>query len=219
MLRTHEITENKIGILFMSKFKQILLTIWIFIWSVPLNLFAVIMSIGLLIIGCKPSLWGPAVHFTWGHNWGGLEMGLCCFITDDKPTYHTKCHEVGHLLQQAIFGPFMPFLVSLPSASRYWLYEFKTQHSRRVYVVLLGLILLVVTISILVIGLMHTATWLIILAILLTIYVLVLCGWLWFIEIPKFKNGKRPAYDSAWFEKDASNRGTNFIKKFYPNII
>lgn len=203
----------------MSKIQKTLLTIWILIWSIPLNLFAIIVSLGLLILGCKPQKWGPALWFQKGHNWGGLEMGLCCFMTDDKTTYHTKCHEVGHLLQQAIFGPLMPFIVSFPSASRYWLFVFKTQKSRYIYGILLTIILLLITITLMVLGVMFGISWIFIISILLTAYVLLLCGWLIFKEIPKFTSSKtRPKYDDFIIEEDATKRGTAFIKKYYPDL-
>lgn len=126
----------------MSKLKQILLTIWILVWSIPLNIFALVVSLFLLVIGAKPKRWGPAVRFEIGHGWGGLELGLCFFMTSDSAPYDVKCHEMGHLLQQAIFGPFMPFIVSFPSASRYWLFRIETQKNRYIYAGLLMLILL-----------------------------------------------------------------------------
>ena len=39
-------------------------------------------------------------------------------------TLHTKQHELGHTFQNAILGPFFIFLVSIPSAIRYWLHRF-----------------------------------------------------------------------------------------------
>ena len=203
----------------MSKFKQILLTIWILIWSIPLNIFAAIVVLGLLIIGAKPLKWGPAIRFEKGKHWGGLEMGLCFFMTDDTPSYHTKCHETGHLLQQAIFGPIMPFVVSLPSASRYWLYQFNTQRARYIYCVLLALALLVITLIPITLGAIFSIWWLFIIGVLLTAYVIILCSWLTFIETPKFASDEtRPEYNNFWAEADASRRGEAFMKKYYPDV-
>lgn len=62
-----------------------------------------------------------------GGNWGGLELGafaLCGgYTTSCVDTYwyeHTRRHEFGHSLQNIIFGPLMLFIVSIPSAIRYW---------------------------------------------------------------------------------------------------
>jgi hypothetical protein len=38
----------------------------------------------------------------------------------DAYTLHTKCHELGHTYQNALWGPFTIFLVAIPSAIRYW---------------------------------------------------------------------------------------------------
>jgi len=56
--------------------------------------------------------------------WGGFEMGLM-FVRDQKSYYVINEHEFGHTFQNCLFGPFMLFLVSLPSAIRYWYRELK----------------------------------------------------------------------------------------------
>lgn len=60
-----------------------------------------------------------------GGNWGGLELGavaLCghYYIENNYWFNHTRCHEFGHSIQQLIFGPLQLFIVSIPSAVRYW---------------------------------------------------------------------------------------------------
>ena len=202
----------------MSKIKQVLLTIWILVWSIPLNIFALVVGLGLLIIGAKPKKWGPAIWFEIGHGWGGLELGLCFFMTSDDAYYHTRCHETGHLLQQAIFGPFMPFIVSFPSASRYWLFRFNTQRSRYIYAGLLLLILLILVGTPFILSICFNIVWLTIITALLIGYVFLLCGWLILNEIPKFNNNS-PEYDSFWVEGDATRRGEEFMKKYYPDVI
>ena len=52
-------------------------------------------------------------------HWGGLEMGIN-FFTDRQPSLHTQCHECGHTIQNALYGPFFIFLIGIPSAVRYW---------------------------------------------------------------------------------------------------
>ena len=56
-----------------------------------------------------------------GHRWGGVSLG-CFFIAsvEDIETEHIKAHESGHGIQNIMFGPFFIFLVSIPSAIRYW---------------------------------------------------------------------------------------------------
>lgn len=59
-----------------------------------------------------------------GLGWG-FEMGCFFFTSNDvsinpySSTY-LKTHEYGHTVQNVIFGPLMLFIVSIPSAIRYW---------------------------------------------------------------------------------------------------
>ena len=50
---------------------------------------------------------------------GGLELGIV-YLEANGNSFHTHCHELGHTLQCAFYGPFFPFLVAIPSAIRYW---------------------------------------------------------------------------------------------------
>ena len=52
--------------------------------------------------------------------WGGFETGLM-FVRDQKSwDAYINPHEFGHTFQSCLLGPLMPFIVSLPSAARYW---------------------------------------------------------------------------------------------------
>ena len=203
----------------MNKTEQILLTIWIFIWSFPLTLFGLIASLVLIICGKKPKKWGPAIRHEFGNNWGGIEFGGCFFATDKTPDYSTMCHEVGHLLQQAYFGPISPFIISFPSASRYWLREMRTIKSKYIYSILLTIIGCILFSIPLIFGILFCINWLWIFSLILILYVLILGFWLIFIETPKYKPGNPYVYyDDFWIEGDATKRGTEFIQKYYPNI-
>ena len=60
--------------------------------------------------------------------WGGCEMGLM-FLRDQKSSdKHIDDHEFGHTFQNCIFGPLFPFLVAIPSMTRYWARELKPNH-------------------------------------------------------------------------------------------
>ena len=50
--------------------------------------------------------------------WGGFEMGLM-FVRDQKSISSVNQHEFGHTFQGCLLGPFMIFLVSIPSAVRW----------------------------------------------------------------------------------------------------
>ena len=95
-----------------------------FTWGLPLTLIGLIVGAALMIVGKKPEKWGACWHFKVGKNWGGLELGLI-FLTDDEPSEHTKNHEHGHAIQNCYFGFFMPFVVCIPSAVRYWYRKLK----------------------------------------------------------------------------------------------
>jgi hypothetical protein len=96
-----------------------------FTWGLPLTLVGCIVAIVLLATGHKPKKWGYCYYFEVGQNWGGLELGPI-FLTDKSPSVYTKNHEHGHAFQNCKFGPLMPFVVSLPSAVRYWYRRIRT---------------------------------------------------------------------------------------------
>lgn len=59
------------------------------------------------------------MYFVVEKNWGGFNCGLFFFISS-ATTDKTKQHEAGHGLQNIMLGVFMLFVVSIPSAIRYW---------------------------------------------------------------------------------------------------
>lgn len=203
----------------MNKIKQILLTLWIFIWSFPLTIFGLLASVVLLICGVKPIKWGPAIRYEFGNNWGGIEFGGCFYATDKTSSYHIKCHELGHLLQQAYFGPIAPFVISLPSAARYWLREMNSVKNKYIYSIILTFIGCLLFSILVVCGFIFSITWLWIIGLMFILYIIILGIWLIFIETPKYKPGKPYVkYDDFWIEGDATRRGTAFMDKYYPNI-
>ena len=88
-------------------------------WGLPMTLIGAIVTGILMIFGKKPKRWGPCIYTEIGKNWGGLELGM--FFLTSKPSYaSTKDHELGHAIQNCYWGPLMPFVISIPSAIRYW---------------------------------------------------------------------------------------------------
>ena len=76
---------------------------------------------------------GPAHYIAIGDNWGGLEFGVCFLVANNMGeawTLHTKQHETGHSFQNAVLGPFMIFLVAIPSACRYWYQVIAGKHGK-----------------------------------------------------------------------------------------
>ncbi len=85
----------------------------------------IVTSFCILFLKGTPHKNGYSYIVEIGGNWGGLELGavaLCGRYTEFDPNWfeHTRRHEFGHSLQNIIFGPFMLFVVTIPSAIRYW---------------------------------------------------------------------------------------------------
>lgn len=88
-------------------------------WGLPMTFIGMVAAVALRIMGHKPKKWGYCYYFEVGEDWGGVNLGPI-FVTSQNPSEHTKNHEVGHAIQNCLLGPFMPFIVSIPSAIRYW---------------------------------------------------------------------------------------------------
>ena len=99
--------------------KKPLFYILSFTWGLPLTLVGLIVAAVLLICGYKPKKHGYCFYFEVGDNWSGLELGVI-FLTRKNPSTHLKNHELGHGIQNCYYGLFMPFIVCIPSAIRYW---------------------------------------------------------------------------------------------------
>lgn len=113
----------------MKKSTKILfsITYWIIslTWGALLTYIGLLITLILIICGKKAHRNGCSYIVEVGGNWGGLELGavaICGNYSRTDPTWfqHTRRHEFGHGIQQLIFGPFQIFLVSIPSAIRYW---------------------------------------------------------------------------------------------------
>ena len=95
-----------------------------FTLGLPMTLIGCFVALVLTIAGKKPEKHGACWYYKVGEHWGGMELGVF-FLTDQTPTKHTLNHEHGHAIQNCWFGPLMPFIVSIPSAVRYWYRELK----------------------------------------------------------------------------------------------
>lgn len=108
----------------MLTFKRILFYIASFTWGIIMSLIGgIVILISLLCHRVK--VWHGRAYAIWGKGWGGLELGCFAVCAEDCQTEHLLAHECGHGLQNAILGPFMPFLVCIPSAIRYWYRELR----------------------------------------------------------------------------------------------
>ena len=99
--------------------KKVLFWIASFTWGLPMTLIGAVAAIVLMLLGYKPKRFHYFVYFEVGEDWGGFECG-CFFIVNKNATLHIKQHEAGHGIQNIMYGWFMPFVVSIPSAVRYF---------------------------------------------------------------------------------------------------
>ena len=106
--------------------KKTLFYILSFTWGLPLTLVGSIVALVLTMLGYKPKRHGYCFYFEVGENWGGLELGII-FLTNKNPSNYIKNHEHGHAIQNCLYGFFMPFIVSIPSAIRYWHREIRVR--------------------------------------------------------------------------------------------
>lgn len=98
-------------------------------WGLLLTLAGALVALILIIGGKHPKRHGGCFYFNIGRCWGGLEMGLF-FFTDNIDSTHVKNHEYGHSLQNAIWGPLMLPVISIPSVIRYWVHYFREKKGK-----------------------------------------------------------------------------------------
>ena len=100
-----------------------------FTWGLPVTLCGAFAALFAVLCGARRERVGHCFCFRFGHGWGGFSLGIFIFTAADAGK-NILWHEHGHGLQNCIFGPFMIFLVSLPSVVRYWYRRLKKDKSR-----------------------------------------------------------------------------------------
>lgn len=184
-------------------------------WGCIMTTIGAIVALVLLIIGYRPKKWNYCYYFEVGENWGGIELGMF-FITDKSSSIRTKNHEHGHGIQNCYLGVLMPFVVCIPSATRYWLREFKTQKTKRLFAIgLFGAFVVLASLLSLIPILTGIYGWFA-LPTFLVAYGAILLVWLLCHEIPQYANNTYVDYDYIWFEHSATQLGTelnNLLKE------
>lgn len=110
--------------------KKTLFYILSWTWGLPMSLIGFCASGVLKKKGYKPKKHGWCQHYEYGKGWGGVNLGPI-FITSIGASEHTKNHEHGHALQNCIWGPLMPFVISIPSAVRYWIRVYQQKQGKK----------------------------------------------------------------------------------------
>jgi hypothetical protein len=109
-----------------KKSNLLILFLWLIActWGCVLTLIGGIVALILLLTGHFPQKFGPCICFELKAKGGwGLNLGPFFIYTKGAGDFNLKCHECGHFVAQIWWGPFFPFVVSLPSAIRFWLRE------------------------------------------------------------------------------------------------
>lgn len=176
-------------------------------WGCILTTIGALVSLILLILGYKPKKWNYCYYFEVGENWGGIELGMF-FVTDKSSGIRIKNHEHGHGIQNCYLGVFMPFIVCIPSAIRYWLRKFNTQKKKILFAfILFGAFVVLASLFSLIPILTCIYGWFTLPTVLL-VYGAVILMWLLCKEIPQYANTVSVDYDYIWFEHSATQLGT-----------
>lgn len=98
-------------------------------WGIIASLIGAFAALGALCLKGKPEANGPSFIVRIGKGWGGVSMGPFALCSEDA-SEHTRRHEFGHSLQNALMGPLWPFLVGIPSAVRYWIFAYRRKRGK-----------------------------------------------------------------------------------------
>lgn len=108
----------------MRRIPPVLFYILSWTWGLPMSLCGAVVLTVLRLRGRPIHRFELCLYAEIGEFWGGLELGMF-FLKDTRSGDHVRLHESGHAVQNILFGPLMPFLVSIPSAVRYWYREIR----------------------------------------------------------------------------------------------
>ena len=96
-------------------------------WGIIMTALGAAAALWLLTVHkLKPTRRGGCWRFTYGTGWGGVSLGLVTIVATDTGE-RTWNHELGHAVQNAIYGPAQAVL-SLASAARYHWRNYQSKH-------------------------------------------------------------------------------------------
>lgn len=99
-----------------------------FTWGGVMTLLGMLTAAALYVCGYKPTRYGPCWVFVVGNGWGGVSLGPVMIMSEaNAKGTRTRPHEFGHSLQNCLWGPLFPFVIAIPSATRYWVREFQSK--------------------------------------------------------------------------------------------
>ena len=95
-----------------------LFTVLNYTWGIVNTILGLFVALSLIIAGKRPKIRNGCFFFEVGHGWGAFSLGIT-IVTGEKPRdFILLYHEYGHSVQNAIFGVFTLFIVTLPSLIR-----------------------------------------------------------------------------------------------------
>ena len=108
----------------MKTLKYILFYIVQWTWGILMNIVGLFCLLFAWITGEKIRRCGPYIYMYSKYCKGGsFSVGM--FVVLSYYGDSSMPHEMGHGIQNMIFGPLMPFIVAIPSVIRFWYREYK----------------------------------------------------------------------------------------------
>jgi hypothetical protein len=159
-----------------------------------------------------PTRFGPCWVFVVGERWGGVNLGPVILISKTAKI-RTIHHEIGHALQNCLWGPLFPFVIAIPSAIRYQLREREEFKDKVKFSIMFDIALCIFSFISLILIIFNIKTFIILSSIFIEGYLMAIVNWLDRKEIPKYAFEQSPSYDDIWFEGQATKTGEKFRKE------
>lgn len=86
-------------------------------WGIVMTVCGLSVAAVLCCKGYKPQHYKGFLYFEVGKKWGGINLGPV-FVVNQGASDHILQHELGHGLQNIVYGFLMPVLVGIPSFTR-----------------------------------------------------------------------------------------------------
>ncbi len=178
-------------------------------WGLPMTLVGAVAALFLMLKSYVPTRWEPCWVFVIGERWGGISLGPVIIVSKTvKP--QTINHEVGHALQNCLWGPLFPFVIAIPSAIRYQLRERKEFKDKIKFSIIFDIALIIFSIISLILLFFNIKSIITLLLTFIEGYLIGIVSWLTWKEIPKYTI-IQPSYDDIWFEGQATRWGIEFM--------
>ena len=92
-------------------------------WGIIMNIIGSFIFLYALIAKWEIKKYRNAIALYCPKRFGAINFGM--FLVIGKGNEKSLPHEYGHGIQNLIWGPLMPFVISIPSAIRFWYRKIK----------------------------------------------------------------------------------------------